>query len=155
VPAYAAPLATPAQVAATLTAVTPGMARAIVAVRGGDYEAAMYDKVGHIDFWKYSGSNWAEVGRSSYPRIQQGLTSTILETVVGRQLTGMADATFITIGGFSGDSTGNAIAFGRRPRGWGTIALEPGNVLVPTGTCRRAVHLYHGVITVMVLTGTV
>jgi hypothetical protein len=132
-PAYAAPSATPAQVAATLTAVTPGMARVIVAISGGDYEAAVYDKAGHIDFWKYSGSKWAEVGRSSYPRIQQGPTTTTLETVVGRQLTGMADATFITTGGFTGDSTGNALAFGRGPRGWGTIALEPGNVLVPTG----------------------
>ena len=132
-PAYAAPAATPAQVAATLTAVTPGMARVVVAIGGGDYEAAVYDKAGHIDFWKYSGPKWAEVGRSSYPRIQQGPTTTTLETVVGRQLTGMADATFITTGGFTGDSTGNALAFGRGPRGWGTIALKPGNILVPTG----------------------
>jgi hypothetical protein len=132
-PAYAAPSAAPARIAATLTAVTPGMARVIVAISGGDYEAAVYDKAGHIDFWKYSGSKWAEVGRSSYPRVQQGPTSTTLETVVGRQLTGMADATFITTGGFTGDSTGNALAFGRGPRGWGTIALKPGNVLVPTG----------------------
>jgi hypothetical protein len=109
------------------------MGRAIVAISGGDYEAAVYDKAGHIDFWKYSGSKWVEVGRSSYPRIKQGLTTTTLETVVGRQLTGMADATFITTGGFTGDSTGNALAFGRGPRGWGTIAPEPGNVLVPTG----------------------
>jgi hypothetical protein len=109
------------------------MASVIVAISGGDYEAAVYDKAGHIDFWKYSGSKWAEVGRSSYPRIQQGPTTTTLETVVGRQLTGMADATFITTGGFTGDSTGNALAFGRGPRGWGTIALEPGNILVPTG----------------------
>ena len=132
-PAYAAPSAAPAQVAAKLTAVTPGMARVIVAISGGDYEAAVYDKTGHIDFWKYSGSKWAEVGRSSYPRVQQGPTTTTLETVVGRQLTGMADATFITTGGFTGDSTGNALAFGRGPRGWGTIALEPGNILAPTG----------------------
>jgi hypothetical protein len=132
-PAYAVSSTAPAQVAATLTAATPGMARVIVAIGGGHYEAAVYDKAGHIDFWKYSGSKWAEVGRSSYPRIQQGPTTTTLETVVGRQLTGMSDATFITTGGFTGDSTGNAIAFGRGPRGWGTMALEPGNVLVPTG----------------------
>ena len=122
---------TSAQVAAGLTALTPGMAHAIVTIRGGGYEAAVYDKTGHIDFWKFSGGKWAEVGRSSYPRLQPFPTP--LGSVVGRQLKGMADAIFIARGIFTGDSTGQAIAFGKGQRGWGTIAWEPGNVLVPTG----------------------
>ena len=122
---------TSAQVAAGLTALTPGMAHAIVTITGGGYEAAVYDKTGHIDFWKFSGTKWAEVGRSSYPRLQPFPTP--LGSVVGRQLKGMADATFIARGIFTGDSTGQTIAFGKGQRGWGTIAWGPGNVLVPTG----------------------
>ena len=123
--------ATSAQVAASLRAATPGMSRTIVAISGGDYEAAVYDKVGHIDFWQFSGAKWAESGRSTYPELPPSPGP--LGTVVGRQLKGMADATFIARGIFTGDSTGQAIAFGKGPRGWGTIAWEPGNVLVPTG----------------------
>jgi hypothetical protein len=132
-PALAAAEARPtsAQVAAVLTAATPGMARTIVAIGGEDYEAAVYDKVGHINFWKSSGAKWAEIGRSTYPRLEPSPSP--LGNVIGRELGGMADATFIATGVFTGDSTGSALAFGKGRRGWGTVAWEPGNVLVPTG----------------------
>ncbi|HTW08320.1 MAG TPA: hypothetical protein VME46_12465 [Acidimicrobiales bacterium] len=123
--------ATAAQVAAALSAATPGMGHDIVAISGGRYEAAVYDKAAHIDFWEYSAAKWAEVGRSTYPTLPPSPSP--LDSVVGRQLTGMSDATFIATGIFTGDSTGQALAFGKGPRGWGTIAWEPGNVLVPTG----------------------
>lgn len=122
--------ATAAQVAAALTAATPGMAHDIVPISGGRYEAAVFDKAAHIDFWEFSGAKWAEVGRSTYPTLP-GQPPFV--RVVGRQLKGMADATFIATGLFTGDSTGQALAFGNGPRGWGTIAWQPGNVIVPTG----------------------
>ena len=87
-------------------------------------------KPAHIDFWEFSGARWAEVGRSTYPTLP-GQPPFV--RVVGRQLKGMPDATFIATGLFTGDSTGQALAFGNGPRGWGTIAWQPGNVLVPTG----------------------
>jgi hypothetical protein len=132
-PALAAAEARPtsAQVAAVLTAATPGMARTIVAIGGEDYEAAVYDKVGHINFWKFSGAKWAEIGWSTYPRLEPSPSP--LGNLIGRELGGMADATFIATGVFTGDSTGSALAFGKGRRGWGTVAWEPGNVLVPTG----------------------
>ncbi len=122
--------ATAAQVAAALTAATPGMAHDIVPISGGRYEAAVFDKAAHIDFWEYSPPKWAEVGRSTYPTLP-GQPPFV--RVLGRQLTGAADATFIATGIFTGDSTGQALAFGKGPRGWGTIAWEPGNILIPTG----------------------
>ncbi len=122
--------ATAAQVAAALTAAAPGMAHDIVAISRGRYEAAVFDKAAHIDFWEFSGAKWSEVGRSTYPTLP-GQPPFV--RVVGRQLTGSADATFITTGIFTGDSTGQALAFGKGLRGWGAIAWEPGNVLVPTG----------------------
>ncbi|HVB41326.1 MAG TPA: hypothetical protein VNF47_01305, partial [Streptosporangiaceae bacterium] len=45
----------------------------------------------------------------------------------------MSNATFIVSGQFSGDGTGNFIAFTNGPRGWGTIAPGAGGVLIPTG----------------------
>jgi hypothetical protein len=117
-------------VAAALSAATPGMSHDIVPIGGGRYEAAVFDKAAHIDFWEFAGTKWDEVGRSTYPTLP-GQPASV--RVVGRQLKGMADATFIATGVFTGDSSGQALAFGNGPRGWGTIAWEPGNVLVPTG----------------------
>ncbi len=96
----------------------------------GARRGSCFDKAAHIDFWEFSGARWAEVGRSTYPTLP-GQPPFV--RVVGRQLKGMPDATFIATGLFTGDSTGQALAFGNGPRGWGTIAWQPGNVLVPTG----------------------
>jgi hypothetical protein len=127
------PRAVPVTVTDALAVRTPGDSRTIVALRAGGYEAAVYDKAGHIDFYRYVGGAWHEGGRSSYPRIGPEPSETALGEVQGAELSGMANATFIAFGPFTGDSTGDAIAFGYGPRGWGTLAWEPGNILVPTG----------------------
>ena len=101
-----------------------------VAVPGG-YEAAAWNKTGRVTFWKWTKASrtWDRVGASTYPVL--GLP--FHTTITGALLTGMSDATFIANGYFSGDGTGNFIAFTNGSRGWGTIAPGPDDTLIPTG----------------------
>jgi pimeloyl-ACP methyl ester carboxylesterase len=115
---------------AELAQLAPGMASDIVKVPSG-YEAATYDQSGNIDFWKLSTGPWRKVGVSRYPDL--GPTEPPEPSVSGALLTGMSDATFIAKGYFTGDGTGNEIAFTNGPHGWGTIVPGPNNTLVPTG----------------------
>jgi hypothetical protein len=106
-------------------------ATAPVAVPGG-YEAAAWNKTGRVTFWKWTSTSgaWRHVGASTYPVLPGPKTPA---TITGALLTGMRDATFIANGTFSGDGTGNFIAFTNGPRGWGTIAPGPAGTLIPTG----------------------
>jgi hypothetical protein len=104
-----------------------------VAVPGG-YEAAAWNKTGRVTFWKWTtaGRAWDQVGGTTYP-VLQVRSATPPPTITGALLTGMSDATFIASGYFSGDGTGNFIAFTNGSRGWGTIAPGPDDTLIPTG----------------------
>ena len=104
-----------------------------VAVPGG-YEAAAWGKTGRITFWKWTTASrtWDQVGASTYPVLPRSF-GTPSTTITGALLTGMSDATFIANGLFSGDGTGNFIAFTNGPRGWGTIAPGRAGTLIPTG----------------------
>jgi hypothetical protein len=105
-----------------------------VAVPGG-YEAAAWDKTGRVTFWKWTNASrtWDQAGASTYPVLHLPF-ATSRTTITGALLTGMRDATFIASGLFSGDGTGNFIAFTNGPRGWGTIAPGPVGTLIPTGS---------------------
>jgi pimeloyl-ACP methyl ester carboxylesterase len=120
-----------AAAAAQLSHLTPGMRDTLVAISGG-YEAAAWDQKGNVTFWKLVGPSqtWTRVGVSTYPVVRGEPPSTAF---TGALLDGMSDATFIADGFFSGDGTGNDIAFTNGARGWGTIAPGPGNTLVATG----------------------
>jgi len=109
------------------------MLTAPVAVPGG-YEAAAWDKTGRVTFWKWTSASrmWSKIGASTYPVLPPSF-GTPSTTITGALLTGMSDATFIANGSFSGDGTGNSIAFTNGPRGWGTIAPGPVGTLIPTG----------------------
>jgi serine/threonine-protein kinase len=112
-----------------------GMPHATEPVRvPGGYEGAAWANNGPVTFWKWISASpkWRTLGASSYPVLpaQFGATGT---TITGALLTGMSDATFIAKGGYTGDGTGNFIAFTNGPHGWGTIAPGPGQTLVPTG----------------------
>ena len=106
---------------------------ALVAVPGG-YEAAAWDKTGGVTFWKWTHASqtWDQIGASTYPVLHLPFARPHT-TITGALLTGMRDATFIANGLFSGDGTGNFIAFTNGPRGWGTIAPGPVGTLIPTG----------------------
>jgi hypothetical protein len=100
----------------------------------GGYEAAAWNKTDRVTFWKWTtaGRKWDQLGASTYPDLHLPF-ATSHTTITGALLTGMSDATFIARGFFSGDGTGNYIAFTNGPRGWGTIAPGPDDTLIATG----------------------
>ena len=71
------------------------------------------------------------VGRSTYPY------STSLGAPgaqgSGAVLTGMTHVTFVVRGTFSGDGSGNAVAYTDGSKGWGAIKAQPDGDLAPSG----------------------
>jgi YD repeat-containing protein len=116
-----------------LDAQTNGQPHVIVAVPGG-FEAATYDQAGNIQFWHDPGATttWRQVGQSSYPVLpaQFGPPDA---TVRGALLAGMTHATFIVHGQFTGDASGNAVAFTTGAKGWGAIKAESDGNIGPSG----------------------
>jgi hypothetical protein len=104
----------------------------LVAVPGG-YEAATYDQRGHVRFWfdPVSSLRWRLIGTSRYPYVPQigppGAESD------GRLLRYMRHATFIITGQFTGDGSGNAVAFTTGARGWGVIKAKKNGNIGPSG----------------------
>ena len=109
-------------------------ASAPVAVPGG-FEAATWGTHGNIEFWKWTRTklSWTKISASTYPVLPRQFLAGPPESAVGRLMPGMSDAVFILSGQFSGDGTGNYIAFTNGPNGWGTVAPKGTDVLVPTG----------------------
>jgi hypothetical protein len=98
-------------------------AAVLVAVPGG-YEAADYDQTGEMGFWREAttAAIWTLIGESSYPIVPD--VGPPQATTIGRLLLGMRDATFIVHGNFTGDGSGNAVAYTTGAKGWGTIKAE-------------------------------
>jgi hypothetical protein len=115
-----------------LSAQTNGLAHVVVRVPGG-YQAAVYDQRGHIAFWRNSASvaTWQQIGRSTYPAAAQ--VGPPHASVLGALLSRMQNATFIVRGDFTGDSSGNAVAFTTGSAGWGAIKAEPNGNIGPSG----------------------
>jgi hypothetical protein len=127
----AAPLSRAARIR-TLVAQTNGEANDVVAVPTG-YDAATWDQHGGIQFWHDDPDTlqWQQVGQSRYP--YAAALGPPHARVIGALLTGMQHATFIARGVFSGDGSGNAVAFTDGPRGWGAIKAEPNGNIGPSG----------------------
>jgi len=117
-----------------LVSVTKGQKRsATVRVPSGAREAASWDTKGNIWFWSNSGGTWHHIGSSRYPMLPGGDGSAT--KVASTLLPGMTHAAYIADGTFTGDSSGNTIAFAATSDGkWGTVAPKAGDdALVPTG----------------------
>jgi hypothetical protein len=130
-PRTTAPLTRAARVQA-LVAQTNGEANNVVAVPGG-YEAATWDQYGDIQFWYDAPDTvqWRQVGQSRYPYVPA--LGPPHARVTGAALAGMQHATFIVRGVFTGDGSGNAVAFTDGPNGWGAIKAEPDGNIGPSG----------------------
>jgi hypothetical protein len=104
----------------------------LVAVPGG-FEAASYDQLGHLQFWQEpaDSTTWTQVGESSYPYVPA--LGPPHAQVRGAHLAGMQHATFIVYGVFTGDGSGNAVAFTTGANGWGAIKAEPNGNIGPSG----------------------
>ncbi len=117
---------------AQLTAQTNGQSHVIVKIANG-YQAAVYDQGGDIYFW-YDATpttSWRQIAQSRYP--YDSANGAPDAKVTGRLLYGMSDATFIVHGVFTGDSSGNAVAFTSGSNGWGTIKAERNGNIGPSG----------------------
>jgi hypothetical protein len=108
------------------------MAPSIVALPDG-YDAATYDQNGHLDFWEQHGTGrWRETGRCKY-QLLPGNGPPYIFGVMGRRLTGMAQATFVASGEFTGDSSGDYIAFAKGSHGWGAVVPTANGDLAADG----------------------
>lgn len=97
----------------------------VVGLPGG-FEAVLFDDTGHLRFWSsVDGSHWSQDQTASYRYDARDAKGQQL-TATGTVLTGMKNATFILHGIFSGDGTGNAMAYTYGPHGWGPV-LWPGS----------------------------
>lgn len=123
---------TRAQRAAQLRAQTNGEDTVLVRVPSG-YQAASYDQSGNISFWSEAASDttWQLIGHSRYPTVSQ--LGPPQASARGTLLRNMSDATYIVRGVFTGDGSGNAVAFTNGPRGWGAIKAEPNGNIGPSG----------------------
>ena len=121
---------TRAQLVAQLTALTPGRKDTVVAVPGA-YEAAAYDQAGHVSFWRHV-TVWTQVGSSTYP-YDATFFPAPMAAMTGALLSGMKNATFIATGLFSGDGSGNAVAYTTGAKGWGAIKAESNGNIGPSG----------------------
>jgi len=134
-PASTAPALPPnpsrTQLATRLATLAPGQRLVLVAVPGG-YEAIGYDQHGHLGFWKYTHLDWTRVATSSYP-YSTTIGAPAEAAATGTVLNGMHDATFIVTGNFTGDGSGNAVAYTTGSRGWGAIKAEPDGNIGPSG----------------------
>lgn len=118
----------------SLVSVTKGQHRsATVRVPSGAQEAASWDAKGNIWFWSNAGGTWQRIGSSRYPMLPGGNGDST--KVASTLLPGMTHAAYIADGVFTGDSSGNTIAFAANRDGkWGTVAPKAGDdALVPTG----------------------
>jgi hypothetical protein len=147
--------ATPTSAAPTETAAGPGATRAVstppdlagasaalatltagrhtsVVKTGFGYEAIAFDQVGHVTFWQFD-TGWRQVGTSTYPYGSAAVGQPPHAAATGTVLAGMTDATFILNGAFSGDGSGNSLAYTDGAHGWGAIKAEADGNLISSG----------------------
>ena len=120
-----------AQAATRLAKVTPGQQVVLVAIPGG-FEAISYDQAAHLGFWKLTSQDWIRAGTSTYP-YSPAIGAPADAAARGTLLKGMQDATFIVTGNFSGDGSGNAVAYTTGRLGWGAIKAESNGNIGPSG----------------------
>ena len=115
-----------------LAAESGGGASVLVRVPGG-YEAATYDQRGGIRFWseRDSARVWTPLGASRYPAAKA--LGAPHASAQGALLRRMRHATFIVHGIFTGDSSGNAVAYTTGSKGWGTIKAKHNGNIGPSG----------------------
>jgi hypothetical protein len=100
----------------------------------GGFQAASWDQHGGIGFWSeaVSDTTWRLMGDSRYPDV--AALGPPEATALGALLRNMDNATFIVHGNFTGDGSGNAVAFTTGPHGWGAIKAETGGNIAPSGS---------------------
>jgi len=97
-----------------------GEDESVVTVPGG-YDGVVFDNVGHLRFFRTTdGVHWTADGPSTYRYDARDAAGQHLK-VTGALLDAMTRATFILHGTFSGDGSGNAMAYTVGESGWGPV----------------------------------
>ena len=94
-------------------------------------QALAVGQKGSVTFWSEVDDVLQLVGRSTYP-YSSSLGAPEAQGS-GAVLTGMADVTFVVRGTFSGDGSGNAVAYTNGSKGWGAIKAQSDGSLKPSG----------------------
>ena len=117
---------------AALSHASGGLPSVIVGVPGG-FEAMTWDQATHVGFWydPTTSTTWQPVGSSVYPWVA-AIGGPPQASATGALLIGMQHATFIVTGNFSGDGSGNAVAYTTGANGWGVIKAEPNGNIGPS-----------------------
>jgi len=126
----------PAAAKRELKAKVGSLTPVVVRMPGG-YEAACYDQHGHITFWRRTAAGWHELAQSTYPQDVADGPGSYDEHgvgVKGAMLPGMTDAVYIVNGPFTGDGSGNVVAYGNGPDGWGVLLPHKAGQLISSGT---------------------
>jgi len=98
-------------------------------------EMIVVEQTKQVSFWHWDKAKHeiTHGGFSTYPYDPTGLGQP-QATARGALLTGMSHATFIVKGNFSGDGSGNAVAYtDSTTKGWGAIKAIPNGNLAPSG----------------------
>jgi hypothetical protein len=105
-----------------------------VTVKGGS-ESMLLTQTGDVSFWTLDESTGViqRTGHVTYPYAPSSLGPPGA-TGAGIVLTNMDHPTFIVRGTFTGDGSGNAVAFTNGGTGWGVIKAQPDGNLAPSGT---------------------
>ncbi|WP_375497676.1 serine/threonine-protein kinase [uncultured Jatrophihabitans sp.] len=94
-------------------------------------EAISVGQQGSVTFWSEAGNTLQQVGTSTYP--YSSSLGPPDAGATGAVLTGMTHATFVVSGTFSGDGSGNAVAYTDGSKGWGAIKAQSNGDLTPSG----------------------
>jgi hypothetical protein len=108
--------------------------QAVVVPTSNGSESMLVAQRGSVTFWDYDATQHTvkKVGRSTYPYAPKALGPPGA-VGGGTVLDGMDHATFILNGAFSGDGSGNAVAYTVGAYGWGAIKAEQNGNLAPSG----------------------
>ncbi|WP_265448090.1 hypothetical protein [Flexivirga meconopsidis] len=122
------PAPTLSQARADLAADTGYRTPAVVPVDGG-YQGATIEKQHTLVIWAGDGETWEPVFTG---KLLAPVSDDEPITVEGRKLAGDLDGTFIVRGPFTGDGTGQALAYGRGDTGWGLYVAQADGSLKTT-----------------------
>lgn len=110
---------------------TSGTSTPAVVQVGTTFEAATLGNGNRVLFWTGNGKNWKAAGSSPHLPVFAPVAGP--PTIRGALLPGASHAMFIVDGAFTGDGTGQALAYGRGTSSWSMYAAQPDGSLAPSG----------------------
>lgn len=117
---------------AALLVLSDATLKAVPVATPGGFEIIVVGQQGKVFFWSWDNSRkvLSNVGSSTYPYDPKSVGPP-KAAAKGTVLSGTVHATFIVTGVFSGDGSGNSVAYTTGHIGWGAIKALPSGNLAP------------------------